>query len=135
MNPKIAEYVTASQAGLQKAADELAQSQATITSLTTEKQAGVGRVQKVVDALVNGGKIHDKPEHRKAAAAKLATFAGAMEMLESLATFEPEVKSAASLGSPVPGPNAAPPAANRNGMSPNPQAGLEKLAGRLGVTV
>lgn len=134
LNPQVAEYVAASQASLEKAASDLATSDAKVTALTAEKQAGEALIQQTIDALVSGGRISDTAQHRKAAAAKLATYAGAMDLLAKVAVHEPNTK-AASIGTPVPGPNSAPAATPRSGMSPNPQAGLDKLAARVGANV
>ena len=130
--PEVIEYMHASQASMQKAAAEIETKDSEIAKLAAEKKAGADQVQKVVDALVSGGMILDDPLQRKTAAAKLSTYAGAMELLAGAAVFHPNTK-AASIGEPVPAPAAAIPAPRR--MVPDPQAGLSKLAAAVGANV
>ncbi len=130
--PDVLEYISATQAGMDKAAAELAEKDSAISKLAAEKKAGTDLIQQVVDSLVSGGMIVDDQAHRKAAAAKLGTYKGAMEMLAGAAVFQPNTK-AASLGEPVPAPAATNPPVRR--MTPDPQAGLSKLAATIGANV
>ena len=135
MHPKLAEYITASQASMDKAAAELAQNQSQITALAAEKRAGADLIPQVVDALASGNRIPDSAVSRKKAAEQLSTYAGAMQLLKAAATYAPPTQAAPTLGTPVPSAQPAGANGHRNSMSPNPQAGLDKLARAIGAPV